>query len=52
MMLDVTDDTRILSDAIWYNNNIRVDEVIFVTNDLSLKHIANLFFGSGMIESV
>lgn len=52
MMLDVTDDTRILSDAIWYNNNIQVDEVIFVTNDLSLKHIANLFFGSEMIESV
>lgn len=52
MMLDVTDDTRILSDAIWYNNNIRVDEVIFVTNDLSLKHIANLFFGSSMIENV
>lgn len=50
--LDITDDTRILSDAYWYNNTIRVDEVIFVTNDLSLKHIANLFFGSGMIESV
>jgi predicted ribonuclease YlaK len=52
MCLDVTDDTRILSDAIWYNNNKRVDEVIFVTNDLSLKHIANLFFGSDMIESI
>ena len=50
--LDITDDTRILSDAYWYNNTIRVDEVIFVTNDLSLKHIANLFFGSGMIESI
>lgn len=52
MSLDITDDTRILSDAIWYNNNQRVDETIFVTNDLSLKHIANLFFGSSMIESV
>lgn len=52
MSLDITDDTRILSDAIWYNNNQRVDETIFVTNDLSLKHIANLFFGSKMIESV
>lgn len=50
--LDVTDDTRILSDAFWYNNNIRIDETIFVTNDLSLKTIANLFFGSGVIESV
>lgn len=51
-MLDITDDTRILSDAFWYNENVRPDEVVFVTNDLSLKHIANLFFGSGMIESV
>lgn len=50
--LDITDDTRILSDAYWYNTNIRCDEVIFVTNDLSLKHIANLFFGNGMVESV
>lgn len=51
-MLDITDDTRILSDAFWYNENVRPDEVVFVTNDLSLKHIANLFFGSGMIESI
>lgn len=50
--LDITDDTRILSDAFWYNNTVRVDETIFVTNDLSLKTIANLFFGSGEIESV
>lgn len=50
--LDVTDDTRILSDAFWYNNKVRVDETVFVTNDLSLKTIANLFFGSGEIESV
>lgn len=50
--LDMNDDMRILSDAYWYNNSIRVDEVIFVTNDLSLKHIAGLFFGSDMIESI
>lgn len=49
---DINDDTRILSDAIWYNDNVMIDEVIFVTNDLSLKHIANFFFGSDMIESV
>ena len=46
--LDITDDTRILSDAFWYNNKVRVDETVFVTNDLSLKTIANLFFGSGL----
>lgn len=47
--LDITDDTRILSDAIQYD---RTHDVVFVTNDLSLKHIASLFFGNGMIESV
>ena len=50
--LDINNDTCILSDAIYYNNNEAIDSVIFVTNDLSLKHIANLFFGHGMIESV
>lgn len=47
--LEINDDTRILSDAIYANSN---DDVIFVTNDLSLKHIANLFFSEAMIESV
>lgn len=50
--IEVTDDTKILSDAIYYNDNIAVDAVIFVTNDLALKHIANLFFGNKMIESM
>lgn len=47
--LEVNDDTRILSDAIWANTQ---DNIIFMTNDLSLKHIASLFFRNGMIESV
>ena len=50
--LDLNDDTRILSDAIYYDKEVRPDETIFVTNDLSLKHIANLFFGNDCIESV
>ncbi len=50
--LTVTNDTRILATAIDYDNNIHPDETIFVTNDLSLKAIANLFFGDGIIESV
>lgn len=50
--LDITDDTRILSDAIYANDELYKDSIVFVTNDLSLKHIANLFFGDGMIESV
>ena len=43
---DVTDDTRILSDAIACDKE---KDIVFVTNDLSLKHIANCFFGNGMI---
>ena len=50
--LDITDDTRILSDAIHCNNTNYADRIIFVTNDLSLKKIANLFFGDGNIESI
>ena len=50
--LPISNDMKILATAIDYNNNVRTDEVIFVTNDLSLKFIANLFFGDKMIESV
>ena len=50
--LDINDDARILSDAIWANDSEFTDRIIFVTNDLSLKNIANLFFGSDMIKSV
>lgn len=50
--LSISNDMKILATAIDYNNNIRSDEVIFVTNDLALKAIANLFFGDGMLESV
>lgn len=48
----INDDIRILADALLLNNNEFADRIIFVTNDLSLKHIANLFLGDGMIESV
>lgn len=50
--LDITDDTRILSDAIWANNVRYPDEVIFVTNDLALANMANLHFGDGNLESI
>lgn len=46
---EVTDDTRILADAIYLDKK---EDIVFVTNDLSLKHIANIFFGDGMIESI
>lgn len=51
--LEINNDTKILSDAIYCNNLDKYrDRVIFVTNDLSLKNIANLFFGDMMIKSI
>jgi predicted ribonuclease YlaK len=50
--LDITNDTKILATAIDYDRNCHPDETIFVTNDLALKNIANLFFGTDSIESV
>lgn len=49
--LPITDDMRILSCAIKCKEDIN-SNVIFVTNDLSLKTIASLFFDKEHIESV
>lgn len=48
--LSVDNDTRILATAIAYDKNERPDETIFVTSDMALFHIANLFFGNENIE--
>lgn len=50
--LPITNDMKILATAIDYNTNVHPDETIFVTNDLALKAIANLFFDDKMLESV
>ena len=52
MDLEITNDTKILSCALAYDREVHPDETIFVTNDLALKAIANLFFGNDSIESV
>lgn len=49
--LPINDDMRILACAIAFDK-LYPDEVTFVTNDLSLKVIANLYFGEDSIESV
>lgn len=49
--LSVNNDMKILATAIFYSNNINSD-IIFVTNDLSLKTIARLFFDDSQIESI
>lgn len=47
--IDITDDTRILSDAISFNSKI---PIVFITNDLSLKAIASLFLPNNQISSL
>lgn len=50
--LPFNDDMRILATALDFDKNHHPDEVIFVSNDISLRHIANLFFGNGIIEKI
>ena len=50
--LEINNDIKILMTAVDYDNTQHPDETIFVTNDLSLKRIANLFFGEDSIHSV
>lgn len=50
--LPISDDMKILATAINFDNNYHPDEVIFVSNDISLKNIANLFFGNECIQSI
>lgn len=50
--LEITNDMKILACAIDYDKNVHPDETIFVTDDLALKNIANLFFGNDSIMSV
>ncbi len=50
--LPVTNDTKILATAYDYERNFCPDDMLFVTNDLALMNIANLFFGQDSIISV
>jgi len=49
---EVNDDIRILADALWADQNIAPDDITFVTNDLALMMIANLYFGDDSISHV
>jgi hypothetical protein len=49
---DITDDIRILSGALWADRNIAPDDITFVTNDLALSGIANLYFGDDSIDYI
>ena len=50
--VDITNDMKILATALYYERAFAPDDMIFMTNDLALKTIANLFFGSDSIQSV
>ena len=49
--LPINDDARILATAIDFDRH-HPDETIFVSDDILLKEMANLFFGDGVIESI
>lgn len=50
--LSINNDTKILSTAIFCDKTYYPDDLIFVTNDLSLYNIANLYFGEDSITSI
>lgn len=49
---EISNDMKILASAIDYDKNYHPDETYFITNDLALKQIANLFFGEDCILSI
>ena len=50
--LDICDDVKILATALDYETKYCPDDLIFYTNDLALKNIAGLFFGTDSLMSV
>lgn len=49
--LPLTNDSKIIACALYFKETHSDDEVIFITNDLSCKHIAHLFFKNN-VESI
>ena len=50
MRLPINNDTRILASAIHYDKTFHPDETVFITNDLALASMANLFFGEDSVQ--
>ena len=48
--LPINNDTRILASAIFYDKHYHPDETIFITNDIALGHMANLYFGEDSVQ--
>jgi predicted ribonuclease YlaK len=49
---ELNNDSKILSDVIYANNNLHIDDIDFVTNDFSLALLANQFLGDGCIKAI
>lgn len=52
LLLPINNDTKILGSAVYYDSVYHPDETIFITNDLALAAMANLFFGEDSIQSI
>ena len=52
MNLELTNDTKIISCALYFDKIYHPDETIFVTNDIAQKALASLFFGEDCLTSV
>ena len=50
--LPLSNDMKILATAIDYDIKVHPDETVFISNDISLRCIANLFFGEDSIGRV
>lgn len=50
--LSITPDLKILATALDYDTRVHPDETVFITNDLALFNIANLFFGDDSIQMI
>ena len=50
--LPLSNDMKILATAIDYDIKVHPDETVFISNDISLRCIANLFFGEDSIGKV
>jgi predicted ribonuclease YlaK len=49
---EINDDMRILASALWADRYIAPDNITFITNDLALSNIANLYFGEDSINYI
>lgn len=50
--LPINNDTKILASAIFCDKNLYPDNLEFITNDLSLYNMANLYFGTDSISAI